>query len=201
MKRKLLPKLDSFQSDKGKTSSIGTDYIYVLGTDDGLVKIGTTDSLWERFKKLQAMSPKRLEPLLFWICRSGKSVEAALHALFRDYRKHGEWFYFGHYDGRYNDEWKYRHLALSAILTCSRLPIPIHGSILSGLQYEHIPDDDPIYTDVPVNEVVRHLSGRECYPPELFAGFLPREDDTFLLSANWPDELRQLYGLGAVLRN
>lgn len=196
MKRKMLPILISFQSDKGKTSSLGTDYIYVLGTDDGLVKIGTTDSLWERFKKLQAMCPKKLEPLLFWICRSGKSVEAALHALFRDYRKHGEWFNFGHYDGRV-DKWKYRHLALSAILTCSRLPNPIHGSILNGLQYEHVPDDDPIY-DVPVTQF--DLTGRECYPAELFAGFYPREDDAISL-VNWPDELRQLYGLGAALPN
>lgn len=186
MKRKMLPKLYSFQSDKEKVSSIGTDYIYVLGTDDGLVKIGTTDSLWGRFKKLQGMSSKKLEPLLFWICRSGKSVEAALHALFRDYRKHGEWFYFGHYD-----TWKYRHLALSAILTCPRLPIPTHGSILHRLQYGHIPDDDPVY-DVPVKDV--DLSGRECYPPELFAGFYPREDDGISL-VNWPDEIRQLYGL------
>lgn len=189
MKRRLLPKLNSFQADKGNAASIGTDYIYVLGTDDGLVKIGTTDNLWKRVKQLQGMSPKKLEPLLFWICRSGKSVEAALHALFRDYRKHGEWFYFGHHVERYG-AWKYRHLALSAILTCSRLPIPIHGSILHSLQFEHIPYNDPIY-DAPEGEDL--LSGRECYPPELFAGFYPREDSTFSLT-NWPDEIRPLYG-------
>jgi hypothetical protein len=188
MRRKLLPNLHSFQSDKGNTSPPGTDYIYVLGTDEGLVKIGTTNNLWARLKQLQSMSPMKLEPLMFWICRSGKSVEAALHALFRDYRKHGEWFSFGHYDSRWT-RWKYRHLALSALLTCSRPPIPIHHSILFYLQYEHIPDDDPLH-DVPGGG---DYSGRECYPSELFASFYPVEAGTFRL-VDWPDEIRQLYG-------
>jgi hypothetical protein len=175
MNRKLLPNLASLHFDKASTDSHGTDYIYVLGTDEGLVKIGTTNDLWERVKKLQGMSPKRLEPLMFWICRSGTSVEAALHALFRDYRKHGEWFYFGdYYAGR--SGWKYRHLALSALLTCSRPPIPIHGSILHGLQFEHIPDDDPGH-DIPGG---CDWSGRECYPTELFASFYPNKDGTFV---------------------
>ena len=190
MKRKMLPNLYSFQSDKGKSSLPGTDYIYVLGTEDGLVKIGTTNDLWERVKKLQGMSPKKLEPLMFWVCRSGKSVEAALHSLFRDYREHGEWFYFGDYLGG-SDDWKYRHLALSALLTCSRPPIPIHGSILNGIQFEHIPDDDPIH-DVPGGG---DWSGRECYPSELFAGFYPSDDGNIRL-VDWPDEIRQLYRLG-----
>ena len=191
MKRKLLPNLYSFQSDKGSFPPFGTDYIYVLGTDEGLVKIGTTNDLCGRFKKLQGMSPKKLEPLMFWICRSGKSVEAALHALFRDYRKHEEWFYFGHHDTAWS-VWKYRHLALSALLTCSRLPMPIHGSILYSIQFEHIPDDDPTY-DVPGGG---NFSGRECYPSELFARFYLTEDETFRL-LDWPDEIRQLYEGGA----
>jgi hypothetical protein len=190
MRRKLLPNLSSFQSDKDNFSSLGTDYIYVLGTNDGLVKIGTTNDLWGRFKKLQGMSPKNLEPLMFWICRSGKSVEAALHALFRDYRKHGEWFYFGSYLAE-GSRWKYRHLALSALLTCSHPPIPINGSILNGLQFEHVPDEDPIY-DVPGGG---DWSGRECYPSELFALFYPDGVDTFRL-LDWPDEIRQLYMFG-----
>jgi hypothetical protein len=190
MRRKLLPNLSSFKRDKDNFSSPGADYIYVLGTDEGLVKIGTTNNLWSRLKQLQGMSPKKLEPLMFWVCRSGKSVEAAIHALFRDYRKHGEWFYFG--DHHAGDGWKYRHLALSALLTCSRPPIPIHGSILYGLQFEHIPDDDPLH-DVPGGG---DFSGRECYPSELFARFYPDENDTFRL-IDWPDEIRQLYRFGA----
>jgi hypothetical protein len=187
MRRKLLPNLSSFKLDKDNFSSLGTEYIYVLGTDEGLVKIGTTNNLWSRLRQLQGMSPKKLEPLMFWVCRSGKSVEAALHALFRDYRKHGEWFYFGdHYV--VSSGWKYRHLALSALLTCSRPPIPIHGSILNGLQYEHVPDDSPLY-DVPGGG---DWLGLECYPSELFAIFYPDKNDTFRL-IDWPDEIQQLY--------
>jgi len=190
MRRKLLPNLSSFEWNKNNLSSPGTDYIYVLGTDEGLVKIGTTNNLWGRLKQLQGMSPKKLEPLMFWSCRSGKSVEAALHALFRDHRKHGEWFYFGHHLSEFSG-WKYRHLALSALLTCSRPPIPIHGSILNGLQYEHVPNDDPLY-QVPGGG---DWSGRECYPSELFAIFYPRDVDTIELR-DWSDETQQLYMLG-----
>lgn len=183
MKRKLLPNLYSIQADKNLIPSTNADYIYVLGTDDGLVKIGTTNNLWGRIKKLQGMSPKKLEPLLFWICNRGKSVEAALHALFHDYRKHGEWFDFGHYLSTHN-AWKYRHLALSALLTCSSPPLPVHSSILAEIQFEHIPDDDPMH-DVPGGG---DYSGRECYPSELFAGFHLGEDNAFYL-INWSDEL------------
>ena len=188
MKRKLLPNLSSFETDKKNFSLVGTDYVYVVGTDEGWVKIGTTNDWWGRIKKLQGMSPKKLEPLIFWSCQSGKSIEAAVHALFRDYRKHGEWFYFGHHLSGYGD-WKYRHLALSALLTCCRPPIPINGSILHTIQFEHIPHDDPIY-EVPGGG---DWTGRECYPHELFAPFYPNEDGTLRL-LGWPDEIRQLYG-------
>jgi hypothetical protein len=190
MRRKLLPALPNFQSIKAKQASPSTDFIYVLGTDVGLVKIGTTNNLWARFKQLRGMSPQKLEPLMFWNCRSGKGVEAALHVLFRDYRKHGEWFEFGHYDAPWS-WWKYRHLALSALLTATRLPIPIHRSVLYYIQTEHVPDDDPIH-DAPGGG---DWSGRECYPPELFASFYPDEDDAFRLR-DWPIDIQRLYGFG-----
>lgn len=192
MKRKLLPNLASFQHDKERHTTPSVDFIYVLGASDGQVKIGTTNDLWQRVRKLKAMSPLKLEPLLFWRCHSGKSVEAALHALFRDYRVHGEWFRFGSIDSDYN-RWKYRHLALSALLTCPCPPVPIHGSILHRIQLEHVPDDDPLH-DVPGGG---DWSGRECYPTDLFAAFYPDEhnSDSFLL-LNWSEEIRVLYGFG-----
>lgn len=147
MKKKLLPDLHVFNLDKKtETEAVGTDFIYVIGSDGGMVKIGTTNDLWVRFEKLRGMSPKPLEPLMFWVCRNGRSVEAALHALFRDYRRHGEWFYFGDHSSRYN-VWKYRHLASSALLTCTHPPVPVHGSVLHDIQYQHVPDDDPVWDE------------------------------------------------------
>ena len=188
MKRKLLPNLRSLERDKKHVPAPSADYIYVLGTGDGLVKIGTTTDWVGRRKQLQGMSPEKLELLMFWVCRSGKSVEAALHALFRDYRKHGEWFEFGHYLSEYCT-WKYRHLALSALLTCPYPPVPIHGSVLNGIQHEHVPEDDPIY-DVPGGG---DWSDRGCYPSELFAAFYPAEDELFRL-IDWSEATQQLYG-------
>jgi hypothetical protein len=190
MKRKLLPNLLSLRHDKKAAPEQPTDFIYVLGTQDGLVKIGTTNDLWGRFKKLRGMSPKPLQPLMFWACRRGKTVEAALHAIFHDYRRHGEWFEFGHPDATYA-RWKYRHLALSALFTCAHPPVPIDASLLGGIQIEHVPENDPIW-DVPGGG---DWTDKACYPPDLFAGFYPAENDTFRL-LDWPEETRQLYGFG-----
>ena len=184
-----LPDLTSILADKLKRPTVGKEFIYVLqaGAMSSLVKIGTTDDLWGRIKKLKASSPTKLYPVMFWACQAGRTVEAALHTLFRDYRQHSEWFDFGD-DGQGPDRWKFRHLALSALLTCSRPPIPIQGGLLSDIQYGHIPTAERC-------ELMqsRTLVGRECYPPELFASFYESGEDSYDVR-DWSEETLRLYG-------
>lgn len=66
-------------------------YIYfVLSEDSGLVKIGKTKSIKQRFSSLQTMSPVPLR--LIGCFRAHDALERILHERFERYRCHGEWF-------------------------------------------------------------------------------------------------------------
>jgi hypothetical protein len=185
-KSEFLPDLAAFVRSKGDAIP-GTEFIYLLGeADGGLVKIGTTHDLWDRVKKIRAMNPKPLELLMFWMCHNGKSVEAALHATFRNYRRHGEWFEFGNYSSTWG-AWKYRHLAVTALLTCASPPIPAHGSVAWNIQFGHVASNDSAW------DTDNGLDDRECFPSDVFAEFYPRENDKYELRG-WSDETREQYG-------
>jgi hypothetical protein len=165
-----------------KKGILGSDFIYVLGDGEGMVKIGMTQSLWSRVKQLRAMNPKKLELLMFWRCNSGKAVEAALHCLFRDCRCHGEWFRFGEFWMNHST-WRYRLLVMAALQTCDAAPIPINGAILDQIQYEHISVES------------ERKEGNELHAPELFAGYFSKDEpDMYQLLNGWSDEVRQRYG-------
>lgn len=68
--------------------------VYVLGSPgSSLVKIGRSDDVGRRVKAIQNMSPLPLTVL--WSTPGGAELEARLHRVFADHRKHGEWFDFG----------------------------------------------------------------------------------------------------------
>jgi hypothetical protein len=69
-------------------------WIYVIGCDEvRLVKIGVSSNLQSRLATMQTGSPVVLRVL--WKMPGSIDVEQDLHACFRVYRKHGEWFDFG----------------------------------------------------------------------------------------------------------
>ena len=68
---------------------IGT--IYFIGPREGMVKIGFTNDLPTRLKRLQCGSPVPLF-VLAAIHDKPASLEREYHARFRSARQHGEWF-------------------------------------------------------------------------------------------------------------
>lgn len=189
---KLLPSIREFCEFYSKTKNIrtGADYIYVLYVEErGLVKIGKTNSLWKRLGTIEGMNHSRTTPIMFWNCHNGRSVEAGLHAMFKDYREQGEWFYFGDYLKNTGD-WKYRHLAVYAILTASYLPIPVDDSLYETIQYGHTRHHVPSYDWKSAD----NLKGEEIYPYELFARFHIKGDKS-IITYEWPKEIVDLYCL------
>ena len=73
------------------------DLVYVLGsTETRRVKIGHSTDVPKRLAGIQRMSPVPLTVLDQF--EGGVELEAALHAHFRPFRTHGEWFDFGSSD-------------------------------------------------------------------------------------------------------
>ena len=71
------------------------NYLYVLGTDDGYVKIGITNdpNINNRVRNLQVGNPKKIEVLFFDERLAAEKAEKYLHREFWKYRKKGEWFH------------------------------------------------------------------------------------------------------------
>lgn len=69
----------------------GTHTLYVLAGADR-VKIGVAQDFAKRLRALQSASPVELEVVRLVRTNRPYRVEAALHAEFRGYRTHGEWF-------------------------------------------------------------------------------------------------------------
>jgi hypothetical protein len=65
--------------------------VYFIQAENGLIKIGVSESPHGRLQALQTGSPVRLR-LVGMIAGAGASGEAELHAKFAEYREHGEWF-------------------------------------------------------------------------------------------------------------
>ncbi|WP_141704487.1 GIY-YIG nuclease family protein [Planobispora rosea] len=69
-------------------------WLYLIGSDEVRpVKIGVSFNPDKRLEELQVGSPVILRML--WKAPGGRDMERALHACFRSYWKHGEWFDFG----------------------------------------------------------------------------------------------------------
>lgn len=70
-------------------------FVYAIGTEDGPVKVGITQSLHSRLRALQNGSPQKLE--LIWVYTT-QDREAALrmerdfHEVYAEHRLEGEWF-------------------------------------------------------------------------------------------------------------
>lgn len=70
----------------------GQGYVYLLGSPNGLVKIGTAIDLASRYIILSHASPVPLIVLHGQIVSDPFRIEHALHICFALYRQHGEWF-------------------------------------------------------------------------------------------------------------
>lgn len=71
----------------------GACLVYAIGEPGShTVKIGKSVRLKQRLADIQRMSPVRL--IVRWTHPNGLELEKRLHAHFRDYRSHGEWFTF-----------------------------------------------------------------------------------------------------------
>ena len=67
-------------------------YIYLLGADNGLTKIGTTQNISARMSSLKTVSPIPLHLLHSTWHIDAQSLEGYLHKMYSDQRSHGEWF-------------------------------------------------------------------------------------------------------------
>ncbi|MFI6512149.1 GIY-YIG nuclease family protein [Streptosporangium sp. NPDC050855] len=69
-------------------------WLYLVGSDEVRpVKIGVSFNPDRRVEELQVGSPVALR--ILWRAPGGRDMERVLHACFRSYWKHGEWFDFG----------------------------------------------------------------------------------------------------------
>jgi hypothetical protein len=64
--------------------------VYFVEAENGLIKIGFSRSIRERFKKLHTASPGQLNLLGLW--PAGQPIERELHRRFASQRVTGEWF-------------------------------------------------------------------------------------------------------------
>jgi len=67
------------------------DGIYIIKTNE-FYKIGITNNIKRRIKEIEALNPFKIELILYKKLLYSKTVEAFLHAEFRDKNIKGEWF-------------------------------------------------------------------------------------------------------------
>lgn len=75
---------------KGMAANYHLRACYFIGSDCGLIKIGSAWNAHVRLQEIQPMSPRKLE-VLAWV-RGGEPVEREYHRRFASARLHGEWF-------------------------------------------------------------------------------------------------------------
>lgn len=74
----------------GERRALAPGYVYFVGAEEGLIKIGFATKVKDRLASLQTGSPVRLMVLA---TRPGCiTQETAYHQQFAAYRVHGEWF-------------------------------------------------------------------------------------------------------------
>lgn len=67
-------------------------FVYLVLSENGLVKIGRTHNLERRFSALRAMSPVELELIASKFVNDAKEFEQNLHQVFDSKNVRGEWF-------------------------------------------------------------------------------------------------------------
>lgn len=70
----------------------GRRCVYFLKASNGLIKIGYTNNLNHRLSCIKTSSPLPIELYHFIETERAFAVERYFHNLYRNYRKHGEWF-------------------------------------------------------------------------------------------------------------
>lgn len=78
-------------SPDSRPGTLSNSYVYFLGAENGLVKIGFASDYSMRISQLCCSSPVPLFPLA--ATRGGRVEEREYHRRFKDYRQHGEWFF------------------------------------------------------------------------------------------------------------
>lgn len=73
----------------------GKRLVYFIGNQNvERIKIGSTTNCIRRFRDLLFMSPLHLSVFMVLAPEDDGSLETCFHAMFDDYRTHGEWFHF-----------------------------------------------------------------------------------------------------------
>lgn len=67
-------------------------FVYLIQAENGLVKIGKTINLQDRFKTIDSLSPISLRLLAAIETKFADEIEDGLHARFEHLRIRGEWF-------------------------------------------------------------------------------------------------------------
>lgn len=76
---------------KRKRPVLRVVFTYFIAADNGLIKIGSSESPLARVRQLQTGSPCRLR--LITAVPAGLASESELHDRFAAHRSHGEWFH------------------------------------------------------------------------------------------------------------
>lgn len=70
----------------------GSCFVYLIKAENGLIKIGKTVDIRQRFRTLYTMCPVKLELVAFLETELADELEIRLHSEFSDKRVKGEWF-------------------------------------------------------------------------------------------------------------
>lgn len=85
-----LPELPTLSLTRQLRGDLKGGYVYFIEAENGLIKIGYSASVRERFKKLSTAVPMQLTVL--GLCPAEPHVERELHERFSGQRAMGEWF-------------------------------------------------------------------------------------------------------------
>lgn len=92
---RIVPPPAIFYLEQVQRNSTMSAYLYLITSESGLVKIGTSKSPEERLRTLQTGSPEKLH-LSFLIelpdPKAAYQLESQLHLYYAFYRKDGEWY-------------------------------------------------------------------------------------------------------------
>lgn len=80
---------------RGRGSTVAAAYVYIIGSENGPMKVGHTIDVSRRLRNHQRNSPQPLHVIATWNCGTAVDAQAAeryCHWLLREYRVQGEWF-------------------------------------------------------------------------------------------------------------
>lgn len=71
---------------------LSQNYIYLIGSDDGPLKVGVSVNPGSRVRTLQGAHPHELRVMQTWRSDHARAIETAAHIALREFRVRGEWF-------------------------------------------------------------------------------------------------------------